>query len=144
MKVRIAVLGALALALLLASAAFAQKAPLYPRGIGCYLMASGADLQKQSEAEFIRGDYNDDGSLMMNDALTMLLWLFHQPGGTAPTCEDAADYNDDGSLMMNDALTELLYLFHQPGGTPPPPPGESCGPDPTADGLGCITYTHCP
>jgi len=92
---------------------------------------------------FIRGDYNTDGSIQMNDALSFLLNLFHQPGGYPPPCEDAADYNDDGALMMADALTELLFLFNQPGGTPPAPPYPSCGQDPTPDGLTCGSYPPC-
>jgi len=96
----------------------------------------------QSEL-FIRGDYDDSGSLTMRDALELLLSLFQQPGAVLPHCEDAADYNDDGSIMVNDALTCLLWLFNQPRGVPPAPPGLSCGVDPTKDDLSCW-YTHCP
>ena len=61
---------------------------------------------------FVRGDYNPDGQIKMNDALTLLLWLFGQPGAAATLHEDAVDWNDDGSFVVNHALTSLLYLFN--------------------------------
>ncbi len=92
---------------------------------------------------FIRGDYDDSGDLAMPDALMLLLWKYHQPGGVAPTCEDAADYDDDGGIAMPDALGLLLYKYHQPGGVPPPPPYPDCGLDFTEDELECVAYSHC-
>ncbi len=92
---------------------------------------------------FVRGDYDDTGDLAMPDALNLLLWKYHQPGGVAPPCEDAADYDDDGNIAMPDALGLLLYKYHQPGGVPPAPPYPDCGLDFTEDGLECATYTHC-
>ncbi len=141
MKVKIAI-GALVFALLFAGAAFAQKAPLYPQGIGCYLMASGVDLHKQSE-EFIRGDYNCDGALLTNDPLMELQYIFGVPGSTPPSCEDAADYDDDGSVLTNDPLMALQFIFGVPGSSAPPPPYPDCGPDPTGDDLDCVWHEFC-
>jgi len=144
MKAKLVVLGVLAVGLLLVSAASAQKASLYPQGVGCYLIGEGAELSRQSEPQFIRGDYDASGDLAMPDALGLLLWKYHQPGGVAPTCEDAADYDDSGDIAMPDALGLLLWKYHQPGGVPPPPPFPGCGPDPTEpDGLGCVSYSPC-
>jgi len=92
---------------------------------------------------FVRGDYDDTGDLAMPDALRLLLWKYHQPGGVAPTCKDAADYDDDGNIAMPDALSLLLYKYHQPGGVPPAPPYPDCGLDFTEDELECVAYSHC-
>ncbi len=92
---------------------------------------------------FIRGDYDASGDIAMPDALGLLLYKFHQPGGVPPPCEDAADYDDSGDIAMPDALGLLLYKFHQPGGVPPPPPYPDCGIDPTEDALGCDSYPPC-
>ncbi len=97
----------------------------------------------EEDAEFIRGDYDANGVLAMPDALGLLLYKYHQPGGVAPPCEDAGDYDDSGELAMPDALALLLYKYHQPGGVPPPPPYPDCGIDPTDDGLGCDSYPPC-
>jgi len=97
----------------------------------------------EERAKFIRGDYDANGVLAMPDALGLLLYKYHQPGGVAPPCEDAGDYDDSGELAMPDALALLLYKYHQPGGVPPPPPYPDCGIDPTDDGLGCDSYPPC-
>jgi len=93
---------------------------------------------------FIRGDYNGDSYLSMADALALLAWLYHQPGGFPTTCMDGADYDDDGNISMADALSELTWLYHQPGGTPPAPPYPACGIDPTPDDpFECDWYESC-
>jgi len=92
---------------------------------------------------FVRGDYDASGDIAMPDALGLLLWKYHQPGGAPTSCDDAGDYDDSGDLAMPDALGLLLWKYHQPGGVPPPPPGQSCGPDPTEDDLGCASYPPC-
>ena len=143
MKARLVVFGALAVCLLFVDAAFAQKAPLYPQGVGYYLIGEGAELKAESP-QFIRGDYDASGDLAMPDALALLLWKYHQPGGVPPSCEDAADYDDSGEIAMPDALGLLLFKYHQPGGVPPPPPYPDCGIDPTADPLGCVSFPPCP
>ncbi len=93
---------------------------------------------------FVRGDYDGDGCLSMPDALALLFWLYHQPGGFPTACMDAADYDDDGHLTMLDAVNELIWLYHQPGGMPPPPPYPACGIDPTTDDpFECAWYEPC-
>jgi len=99
--------------------------------------------------EFVRGDYDASGDIAMPDALGLLLYKYHQPGGVASPCEDAADYDDSGGIAMPDALGLLLWKYHQPGGVPPPPPFDpsgapaGCGIDPTEDELGCDSYPPC-
>ena len=57
-------------------------------------------------------------------------------------CQDAADSNDDGTLDISDAVTTLGVLFVGEGMIPPPGK-ESCGPDPTTDGLRCESFPPC-
>ena len=88
--------------------------------------------------QFLRGDVNADGSVNIGDAVSLLGFLFS--GGDAPVCDDSADVNDDGSMNIGDAVYELGFLFS--GGPPPPPPGVTCGNDPTdTDPLECATPT---
>src|SRR5262249_22817969 len=56
-------------------------------------------------------------------------------------CPDAADVNDDGIVNISDPVYLLRFLFQ--GGPGPPPPFPVCGADPTADSLGCASYTTC-
>ncbi len=92
---------------------------------------------------FIRGDYDANGQILTNDALMELQYIFKVPGYIAPSCEDAADYDDDGDILTNDPLMMLQFIFKVPGYLPPPLPGESCGVDPTEDGLGCDWHEFC-
>jgi len=96
-----------------------------------------------SGPSFIRGDYDASGDVAMPDALGLLLWKYHQPGGVPSPCEDAGDCDDSGDLAMPDALGLLLWKYHQPGGVPPPPPFPDCGIDPTEDGIECDSYPPC-
>jgi len=90
---------------------------------------------------FLRGDCNTDGSPNVADAIFLLAILFS--GGTAAGCVDGCDSNDDGSMNIADAVHFLAFLFA--GGAPPTPPGvQSCGLDPTADSLDCLTPGPCP
>jgi hypothetical protein len=92
---------------------------------------------------FRRGDCNDDESVDLSDAASIIAALFGV--GTwkaAPPCLDACDANDDGRIDLADArfLLEYLFLF----GPPPPAPGpDSPGPDPTADKIECAA-NPCP
>ena len=88
---------------------------------------------------FRRGDINGDNQVDLSDAISGLGVLFR--GTSAVDCEDARDTNDDGQFDISDAIRILSLLF---GGSPPlPPPGTSCGVDPTMDGLGCLSVS-CP
>lgn len=92
-------------------------------------------------AEFVRGDVDGSGALEVTDSVRILRYLFSgAPEGV--TCADAADADDSGTVDISDALAILNWLF---GGTAPPPaPYPLCGPDPTADALGCETFQGCP
>jgi len=88
---------------------------------------------------FTRGEANADGALDISDPLTTLRFLFQ---GSAPLrCFDAADADDDGKLDLSDAVYALQYLFR--GSQAPPAPFPRCGPDPTADALGCTEIPGC-
>lgn len=85
-----------------------------------------------SEAQFVRGDVNDDGQVNVGDPVSLLEVLFAM--GTPPlSCEDRGDVNDDGNLNIADAVSLLGWLFTM--GSPPPPPFPTEGGDPTPDGL---------
>jgi hypothetical protein len=87
---------------------------------------------------FIRGDCDGDGDACsgVNDALTMLSWLFR--GDTRPPCIAACDSNGDGETELTDAVFGLDFCFK--GTAPPPAPGPECGPGTETDAnLGCAT-----
>ncbi len=84
---------------------------------------------------FRRGDANGDTAVNIADALRILIYLFGD--GAAFPCDDASDSNDDGQINISDGVTILNKLF---GGDSPEfaaPGRHTCGPDPTADALGC-------
>ena len=82
---------------------------------------------------------NDDGGFDIADAVAGLAHLF----SSAPLgCHDALDSNDDGQKDIADAVHILAALFS--AGPSPAAPHPACGPDPTADSLGCDSYSHCP
>jgi hypothetical protein len=87
-----------------------------------------------SPRRFIRGDANLDTELHLDDAISMLGFLFK--GTTSPTCLDAIDANDDGALDVTDPIYLIGYLF-VPGKPSPPPPFPETGVDPTPDTIGC-------
>jgi hypothetical protein len=97
-------------------------------------------------ARFHRGDADADGSLVLTDALVILLHLF---GGAAePTCLEALDVQNDGTVGLTDAVGLLNFLFR--GGPPPASPGSTdqpCGldPDPPTSPahLGCARHDAC-
>ncbi len=87
---------------------------------------------------FRRGLVAGNDVMGLPDVLFLLAYLFTD--GPTPLCLAAADVNDDGIAALEDAIYALNYLFA--GGSPPPSPFDSCGSDPTADGLRCTT--ECP
>ena len=93
----------------------------------------------QCEQLFIRGDANANGELDLSDPLITLNFLYS--GGDAVKCEDAADTDDNGVLELSDPVHTLQYLFV--GDKTLPPPGETCGADLTADGIGCADFPPC-
>ncbi|MBN1422440.1 MAG: hypothetical protein JXP34_26930 [Planctomycetes bacterium] len=80
---------------------------------------------------FKRGDANEDGSLDIGDAISILNFLFAQ--GRAPACLDWIDVNDDGQLDIADGVVLATYVMG--GDLSPKPPLEVCGTDPTPDDL---------
>ena len=88
------------------------------------------------EAEFVRGDANQDGTVDITDSIFILNWLCL--GGPEPPCLDAADTNDDGCVNIVDAyLYPGVCPFLGLGSCEPFPPYPGCGPDPKSDFLGC-------
>ena len=83
-------------------------------------------------AQFIRGDYNGDGSVDVSDAVKIVFHLF---SGADLACRDAADIDDDEQLNITDAVRLLGHLFR--GGPPPADPYPGAGPDPAGDALDC-------
>ncbi|MGE4602074.1 MAG: hypothetical protein AAEJ65_04140, partial [Planctomycetota bacterium] len=88
---------------------------------------------------FVRGDINDDASIDLADAISLLDILFL---GGVILCSDAADTNDDELANIADAIYLLSYLFTA-GDAPPPPFGGACGPDPSGTALDCAEYNSC-
>ena len=88
----------------------------------------------------IRGDCNGDVSFDIGDSIFFLNFLFTD--GVSTTCEDACDVNDDGHLDIGDPIFGLSALFS--GGPQPSAPFPECGPDPTADDMGCEIPPTCP
>lgn len=90
---------------------------------------------------FQRGDCNQDSALDIADPVFMIAYLF----GGSPVdlgCEDACDMNDDGVHNIADVIYPISHLFQQ--GPAPPAPFGVCARDPSADGLGCYSFTSCP
>ena len=93
---------------------------------------------------FRRGDVNGDTALVgIVDAVALLCSSFLPGECGAVPCEDAADADDDGTIdPIVDALAILNYAYG--GAAAPPAPGpDTCGEDPTADGLECATLPDC-
>jgi parallel beta-helix repeat protein len=88
--------------------------------------------------ELIRGDTNQDNSINVADAITLLDHLFN--GIPADDCLSALDGNDDGGVNVADAVYVLEYLFNN--GPNPPAPFPGCGEDGTPD-TACDSYP-CP
>jgi hypothetical protein len=108
--------------------AFADVAEEYCEGHGC------------PARRFVRGDTNDDGEVDISDAVATLGVLFLGQGEV--TCNDAADANDDGVVDISDAVATLGVLFLGQGEIPLPGM-YACGPDPTLDGLTCVSSAAC-
>ena len=88
---------------------------------------------------FSRGDVDANGSRNLADASVVILYLFS--GGEAPLCMKAADADDNGAVNVSDTILLLNHLFL--GGVSPAAPFDECGPDPTADDLGCEDFPAC-
>jgi len=107
---------------------------------GCLFSVSTVTLAviPLGATDFIRGDVNADAVVDLSDAVSLLGCLF--VGTVCPTCQDAADTNDDGSVDISDAIFPIDWLFLGEPGLPPP---DTCGTDPTPDGLDCAAFPPC-
>jgi hypothetical protein len=85
---------------------------------------------------FLRGDASGNGAITIADSSTILNWLYS--GAAPPPCFDAADVDDNSQINISDPVFLNNFLF-QGGPAPPAPGATTCGRDPTADLLGCIT-----
>jgi len=97
------------------------------------------DCAPRRESPFRRGDATQDGRLNLGDAVAILAELFL--GKPEAGCADAGDVDDDGRVNLTDAIELLQSLFA--GKASPPAPLDVCGPDPTADELGCQAFLPC-
>jgi hypothetical protein len=93
-----------------------------------------------AQADFIRGDIDQNRQLEITDVFRVLDYLFLS--GKVPPCLEAVDANDDGQIDIADASYLLNFLFL--GGDPIPEPYPDCGPDPTGDSLGCESSCNGP
>jgi hypothetical protein len=84
------------------------------------------------QAEFLRGDTDNDGSLSINDAILTASYLFLVD---TAFCLDAHDADDSGEIDITDVIRNLFFQLL--GGMALPAPYPDPGTDPTADGLGC-------
>ncbi len=100
-------------------------------------------LPVAAQANFERGDANDDSEIDLSDAICTLLYLFEASVGpcASPLCLDAHDVNDDGDVDVSDPIRLLTHLFVD--GPPLPEPYRSCGEDPTRDKLSCEVSIGC-
>lgn len=88
---------------------------------------------ERPEADFIRGDGDEDERVTFRDVLllTRVLAGLEQP----PVCEDRLDANDDGMIDAVDQVFLNTAVFDDSVRIPEPFP--SAGKDPTPDGLPC-------
>ena len=103
------------------------------------LSSSRTRVETGTETRFRRGDVNADGSIDLTDATALLGFLYQS--GSRPPCRKSADLNDDGALNVLDAMLVFQHLFR--GLNDIPAPFASCGPDPTADRLDCMSFAAC-
>ena len=78
------------------------------------------------QAQFIRGDANNDGAVTLADPHAIILWLFR--GNSVVTCMNASDANDDGEPNLTDAVSLANSVVD---GVALAAPTINPGPDPT-------------
>ena len=108
-----------------------------PYGNGRTVRADVVAVSGSSD-EFMRADYNSNGTIeALSDSVFLLRWLFRD--GDSPPCLAACDFNGDGRLQINDPVSLLIWGFR--GGNDPVPPFPGCGPSSRAtdEVLGCLT-----
>ena len=85
-------------------------------------------------ASIFTGDVNNDGSVNLADAISLLTYLFVDKNDPGIPCLKSADANDDDTLNLADAISILTYQFQN---------GTLTGPDGNAINsatLGCHEY----
>jgi hypothetical protein len=97
-----------------------------------------ADVYAHSD-EFIRADVDTSELVDLNDAISLLKFLFI--GGETPSCMKTGDVNDNGVVDFTDGIELLKHLFL--GTVDIPVPAGKCGKDPTQDTLTCEMYEPC-
>ncbi|MFH2048498.1 MAG: dockerin type I repeat-containing protein, partial [bacterium] len=80
-------------------------------GPHCYYIKSS----KCCNHDGIRGDVTGDGSILVNDLVFLVNYMFK--GGAQPSCIAEGDANGDGDIYVNDLTLLVNYLFK--GGLPP-------------------------
>jgi hypothetical protein len=85
---------------------------------------------------FRRGDVDGSGQVDINDPVSNLTYQFL--GAFQPMCMDALDDDDSGVIDVSDPIFSLTHQLL--GGPIWPAPYPSCGADPTADDVGCVSY----
>ena len=95
----------------------------------------GFSIRKDGEARpfrFIRGDVDEDSTVNLTDAVTILNVLFT---GADPHCKAACDVDGSQSVSITDAVLLLSFLFQ--GGPAPAAPFPECGAAVDAETTGC-------
>lgn len=89
-----------------------------------------------AQQEFVRGDFNGDDQVALQDVLATLAFIYSDGPGPVSSCGvngpqnlDVADYNDNEFITIADPLRLIHFLFQNPG-LPQFPPAVACGPDP--------------
>jgi hypothetical protein len=104
-------------------------------------LALGSSMGTALAVDFKRGDANGDGCLGWKDKETIQRIALMLPSDN--TCQDAADWDDNGTINAIDAVLLARYMAELPPQITHPPGHLGCGPDPTADALGCASYSGC-
>lgn len=85
------------------------------------------------EADFIRGDVNEDDAVTVSDMVGIQLIV--AGARPLPDCAKRADANDDGVVSGLDPIAVGNAVFRE---QPLPPPYPNPGMDPTPDALPCV------
>src|SRR5690606_33861009 len=100
-----------------------------------------ATIEEPPDADFRRGDADNDGRVTLLDALRIRAAIL-VPHAAPLGCADAADADDDGQIDLRDGLLVLHFALLGRASLPPPGPVQ-CGPDPSPDELSCEEYSSC-
>jgi hypothetical protein len=104
-------------------------------------LTQGSITASCMQAEYLRGDSNEDGAVSVSDAVFLVQFLFQS--GPVSSCERTGDCNGDGFIDVADVVYLLnAYFAGGPGIMAPYP---LCDLDPFASALSCTLYpASCP